>query len=290
MMSNRRMLLLGYLSTLLFPLRGVKSRPSRPPSLLTMQPVAHPGDPVTLGTGPDTLVLTLAGNPDPAKYNSVAVILDGVAVAGPLTISTPGRVTQIFTIKGSWGPLPHVVQIVSGNLPGLGLKNLWVENVSYNFIQGGYTGPNLDNRGGPDVVAALKVWDSAGIVLTFKIPADQAPAAPTPTGSATITGATINGTVHAPAPLADLVTATHAGGALALPPGTWSGSSSVGTACKIIGAGMGKTIVDATGIEIASGKALFVPRVAGVTISDMTIRGAACSDENGAAVCDDGQG
>ena len=163
-MSNRRMLLLGYLSTLLCPLRGVKSQPSRPPSLLTMQPVAHPGDPVTLGTGPDTLVLTLMGNPDPAKYNSVAVILDGVAVAGPLTISTPDRVTQIFTIKGSWGPLPHVVQIVSGNLPGLGLKNLWVENVSYNFIQGGYTGPNFDNRGGPDVVGALKVWDSAGIV------------------------------------------------------------------------------------------------------------------------------
>jgi len=193
-------------------------------------------------------------------------------------------------IKGSWGPLPHAVQIVSGNLPGLGLEFLWVENVSYNFIQGGYTGPNSDNRGGPDVVGALKVWDSAGIVLTFKIPADQAPAPPTPTESATITGATINGAVHAPAPLPNLVTATHAGGALALPPGTWSGSSAVSTARKITGAGMGKTILDATGIEIARGKAVFVPRVAGVTISDMTIRGAAGSDENGAAVRDEGEG
>ncbi|HME24926.1 MAG TPA: hypothetical protein VKI44_26960, partial [Acetobacteraceae bacterium] len=44
-------------------------------------------------------MLTLAGNPDPAKYNSVAAILDGVVIAGPLTISAKEGTNQIFMIS-----------------------------------------------------------------------------------------------------------------------------------------------------------------------------------------------
>src|SRR5271166_4057294 len=105
-----------------------------------------------------------------------------------------------------------------------------------------------------------------------------------------ITGATINGTPHPPDTLANLIAATPSGGTLVLPTGTWSGTAAIGTACTIKGAGMGQTIIDATGVSLTRGKGIFVPMVAGVAFADMTLTGAAVSDLNGAGIREDGPG
>ena len=109
-------------------------------------------------------------------------------------------------------------------------------------------------------------------------------------GPATIAGASINGVPHAPDTLANLIAATPSGGTLVLPAGTWSGTAPIGTACTIKGAGMGQTIIDATGVSLTRGKGIFVPMVAGVAFADMTLKGAAVSDLNGAGIREDRPG
>ena len=105
-----------------------------------------------------------------------------------------------------------------------------------------------------------------------------------------ITGATISGRAHAPDTLKNLIAATPSGGTLVLPAGTWSGTASISTACTIKGAGKGQTIIDATGVSLTRGKGIFVPMVAGVAFTDMTLKGAAVSDLNGAGIREDGPG
>ena len=103
-----------------------------------------------------------------------------------------------------------------------------------------------------------------------------------------ITGATISGRAHAPDTLKNLVAATPSGGTLVLPAGTWSGTAPISTACTIKGADKGQTIIDATGVALTRGKGIFVPMVAGVSFADITLKGAAVSDLNGAGIREDG--
>ena len=114
--------------------------------------------------------------------------------------------------------------------------------------------------------------------------------APRPERAGGIAGATINGVTHAPDTLANLIAATPSGGTLVLPAGTWSGTAPIGTACTIKGAGMGQTIIDATGVSLTRGKGIFVPMVAGVAFANMTLKGAAVSDLNGAGIREDRPG
>jgi hypothetical protein len=96
--------------------------------------------------------------------------------------------------------------------------------------------------------------------------------------------------MHAPDTLANLIAATPSGGTLVLPAGTWSDTAPIGTACTIRGAGKGLTIIDATGVSLTQGKGIFVPMVAGVAFVDMTLKGAAVSDLNGAGIRENGPG
>ena len=47
---------------------------------------------------------------------------------------------------------------------------------------------------------------------------------------------------------------------------------------------MGQTIIDAAGVSLTRGKGIFVPMVAGVAFANMTLKGAAVSDLNGAGI------
>jgi hypothetical protein len=105
-----------------------------------------------------------------------------------------------------------------------------------------------------------------------------------------ITGATISGVTREPDTLANLIAATPFGGTLVLPAGTWSGTAPIRTACTIKGAGAGQTIIDATGVSLTRGKGIFVPMVAGAAFADMTLKGAAVRDLNGAGIREDGPG
>jgi len=261
---------------------------------LKMTPVATPGAPVTLGVGPDSLVLALSstgasGPPD----NVVAILMDGVAIAGPLDITNYGGSGQIFTIQGSWGPLPHNVEIVSGN-SGLGLSNLRILGVSYNFVPLVYNGPSVDARGALPPPNATVLWDNLGLPVTFNsttvVPPPPPPPPPPPS---TISGALINGAAQAPATLASLVAATPSGGTLALPAGNFIGTTSIPVPMTIAGAGMGKTIINATNLEPTYDKAVFVPLAAGITVENMSIENAQISTDlgnNAAAVRDNGPG
>ena len=112
-------------------------------------------------------------------------------------------------------------------------------------------------------------------------------------GPSVITGALLNGAAAAPGTLAALTALVPSGGTLTLPAGTFSGTAPVPVACTIAGAGMGKTIIDCTGLRPSYGKATLLPLVPGVVIEDMTVRGAAVdatSGMNAAGVRDNGPG
>lgn len=248
-----------------------------------MKPVDKPGDPVELGVGPDAIIITVHGT-DPSS-NSMAILLDNKAIAGPLLVSGKAQSRQIFTLRGTWGPLPHSVEFVSGGV-GTGLMGLTVDGVQFNFIPLVYNGGPTDSRGAPYPPNATGgIWDNLGIPLTFSDTHVAPPPPPPPqTALSIIKGATINGAVAAPATLEALVGATPASGVLALPAGTWVGTTLVETVMTIEGAGMGKTIIDCTNLEPTEHKAVFVPTVAGVMFKNMTIKGAAVADRNGAGI------
>lgn len=251
-------------------------------------PAITDGSPVEIGTGPDAIRISCASNlPD---TNVMAIVLDKTAIAGPLTVSGNAweDQTQIFTLHGKWGAAPHNVQFVPGGA-GIELRNLTVKTCTFNFASCGYTGPSLDARGGPDVVGALTVWDNIGAPFIMKVPPDTAPPVPPPSNT-TITGATINGTPHAPDTLANLVAATPAGGTLTLPSGTWGGATSMPAPITVTGQGVGVTTIDATSLDLARGKAVFVPLIAGSVFQQMSIKGAAVTDLNGAAIREDAAG
>src|SRR5512135_2200616 len=66
-----------------------------------------------------------------------------------------------------------------------------------------------------------------------------------------------------------------AGSTLMLPSGKIFGTTSIPAASALVGAGMGKTIIDATGLVPYANKGVLVPLVPGVTISNLSIVGAA---------------
>jgi len=92
--------------------------------------------------------------------------------------------------------------------------------------------------------------------------------------SSQIHGATIDGAAAPLGTLAELEAKVAAGSMLRLPRGRIIGTTGIATASTLIGAGMGKTIIDATGLVPYENKGVLVPLVSGVTISDLSIMGA----------------
>jgi hypothetical protein len=101
---------------------------------------------------------------------------------------------------------------------------------------------------------------------------------PSPT---TIVGSTVNRYSVPMDTLVRLVAALKAGETLVLPPGSVVGATSIALPGTIAGSGPGRTIIDATGISPVQKMSVLLVHVPGVTIRDLSIRGAAISDVDG---------
>jgi hypothetical protein len=215
-----------------------------------------------VGTGPNRLEINLASNPNTGTPNTVAILVNGTAVLGPVTIASFSGMNLIgdntFVLHGPWGSSPKVEII--GIAPN-GIAGIFFNGATIDFqtlvANGAY------GSGGFVFVNAPSLFNSFGsnMVITLPVPI----AAPPVTSTATLTQ--INGQT-----LKQLL-------ALATTPVTLSAGTIVGTGASevsVAGAGIDKTIIDCTGVDPTFDKAAIVVTGA-VTLSDMTIKGASIS-------------
>lgn len=283
---------------------GGTTPPVTPPASGNVYPLAMPagvaaGAPVTLGTGPNSIVIYASNNPGSGIVNQFVVVGNfgstQTALAGPLTCSSNVGMSQagsqVFTINGDFAGLTSVGIVAAGS----GISGLWINELTVNLLPWSTNTDAINSRGTGTPNYGTLAFNSNGANEVW-LPQSAIPAAPIPppaTPPTTISGATIGGTAHSAATLATLVAATPTGGTLALPAGTFVGTSTLPNACTVTGAGMGKTVIDGTGITPAYSKALLVPLVAGATIKNLTLQNAsivASQGNNAAGVRDNGAG
>lgn len=266
--------------------------PPPPPSqgILTMPANVAPDTDYSVGSGADQLTFQIGL--EPTSPNAIFdVLIDGVGVAQGLVVTTKAESIggQRITLNGNWGPGPHTIeQIYTDPAAGNGTFNNLVQyNLAPCYANGGY-----DSRGVMSVNATsvfltkghIINWTTSPVNATAPV-SGAAGVGPTLT---TITG-TVNG-VSKTGTLANLVADLTTGGTLVLPATGIVGTAPINAAGTISGAGQGKTVIDCTGLTPDMSKGVFVPTVPGVVISNMTIKGAAVSDDNGAGVRDAADG
>jgi hypothetical protein len=106
------------------------------PATFSLGAVPPPRGPVTIGNGPDSIVLGISENAyqGDAKFT---VSVDGVQVDGVQTATASHQFfqTQAFTVLGNFGAGPHnvAVEFLNDAYGGTALtdRNLWVDNVAY---------------------------------------------------------------------------------------------------------------------------------------------------------------
>jgi hypothetical protein len=271
-------------------------------------PLAVPATPgganVSVGTGAsqiDVYIANTPGNTVPAQF-SVGVTPDQTAYPGAATVvvTQPFTVTsnngesqgaaQVLTIKGAFGASPTIYIYPEGN----GINGMWCW-LNYNLMPFQANADADNSRGTGTPVYGTMIFDSNANQIEWLSPSviPAVPVAPPAATLSTITGATINGTVAAADTLANLIAATPTAGTLVLPAGTFVGTAAIPNQCTITGAGMGKTIIDCTGLTPNQSKAVLVPSVPGIVIQDLTVQGAAIAAAlgmNAAGVRDSGPG
>lgn len=264
---------------------------------LAMPPGIKGNAPVTMGTGPDILVAVLGFGNHVAVAPQFAILLDGVPIAAPLTLSTetgPGfQNPQVWTIRGAWGPGPHVIRFqgITGTL-----NNMSFVVVTYNY-RPYVTNTTTDSRNSRNVNAG-QFWVSNGISTVDFVPAPAQPAPSEPPAASKYTaaptrivGARINGNPTGTGTLDQLLAVTPARATLALPAGTILGTAALDKPITLTGAGAGKTVLTCAGLEPTADKAILVPHTGGMAISGLTLRGAEISADagnNAAGVRDSG--
>lgn len=234
----------------------------------TPVPPANTG--TTVGTGPDKIEIIVANMNN--GNNVFRVKMDGVQVTGDLTCTT-GDVRaaggQLFTIFGAWGPAPHRITY-SPQASGLG--GAWINAVYYNGNRKVFNGLDPSSSHPGTFVNALNVWDGSNQDVTFADPiavvggGGSGGTTPPPF---TIIAATVDGVARSDT-LDNLAKAANT--AIALPAGTFIGSALLTKALAVTGAGVGKTILDGTGIRLAFDKAGLVPNTIGSLISGITFQ------------------
>tara|TARA_R110000868_G_C10969754_1_gene769603 strand:+ start:7816 stop:9357 length:1542 start_codon:yes stop_codon:yes gene_type:complete len=241
---------------------------------LTMAPVTTPGDPVTIGVGPDVIQMRLNAGTTLGDTATIAVFVNDMRVAAPLTVTGHAGMSdgQIFSIHGSFGVSPHVIDIIG---TGAGDEGLWINSVAVNDRPLVYNGGPLDNRATQPPPNSPGVWNNRGLPVRFGpftavappvVVEPTAPSTPPSVITARINGVTQTGT------LGELVASLSANDILTLPEGIFHGTAAIMVPCTIQGAGVGRTILDGTGMRPTYDKACLVPTVPGVTIKALTIR------------------
>ena len=259
--------------------------------LLQMPTGITGGAPVTIGTGPNTLVLNVSNDNTPPDC-TFSVVINNVAITGPLDISAyvaTQSAGQTFTINMTLGLAPYVVQLVAG--PS-GMQGAIINLVTLNGVPF-VTQTQTDSRGSQNVNAYSTFISNDAPVTIWTVPiAVVAPPPPPPPATLSQIAATVNGVAKTDT-LANLLTDTPTGGKLILPAGTFAGTGNIPNAITVIGAGMGKTIINGLNVEPSYDKALFVPQVHGTILEKMTLENAAISvalGNNAAGVRDNGAG
>jgi hypothetical protein len=230
----------------------------------------------TAGEGPNRLDFYLASNPQGGVPNNIIILVNNKAVIAPnftvtSMVGTSTASDNHLVLKGPWGPSP-IVQI-KGVAPN-GINGLWMNGCTIDYVD--LVGNGVYNSRGGAIVNSPTVWVSNGSNITLTLPV----AAATSTAAPAATLTQINGL-----PLSGLLSAAAPGSTTTLPAETIVGTSLV--PANVAGAGMGKTVVDATNVAITYSKGILVPSANGVTISQMTVQNAYINADlglNGAGV------
>jgi hypothetical protein len=239
---------------------------------IPMPPGIAAGAPVTLGAGPDALVLLLANNPNTPLACSVGVLLNGEPLAGPLAVSSWAGASggQVFTILGNWGTATPVVELVG---EGSGDAALWINAVTYNLA------PLVTQQGAAN---QAHYWASQGETVTFGAPvAVVAPPPPPPSQTLSLIPAQIGtggGSLLKTDTLPNLLAAVPAGATITLGAGHWAAAATAPNACTIQGAvgptGANLTTLDCTGVAPAWGKAVIDILASGTVVRNLIVKGA----------------
>jgi hypothetical protein len=291
-----------------------------PPPILQMPADITGNMPVSIGTGPDPITLQLNYGGPQATDITFAVLFCGVAVAGPLTLTSTttaiGGVPQVFTILGNFDQLIPAGGQPNVTLQGinLGFNNLSVQSCTYKFVAM-ISNTIIDSRSAPNGAGAFWVSNNANPITFIPAgaaiapPAGGAPPVTTPPAAtntdSTISGALINGTAAAAGTLQAIVTAAPAGAALQLPASPaatpFYGAATIPVALTIVGNGMqlsgpgaavnaAATVISGAITEgLPLSKAIIVPQAAGVSLANMTLTQGTIPSalgNNGAAVRD----
>jgi hypothetical protein len=244
------------------------------------------GAPVTLGTGPNSIQLTLSNNPGtPGNCEFVVIMQQGTvqtAIAGPLTVTAGVGASmagsQIFTINGDFTGMTGFEITAYGT----GLNGMWVNSATVGLIPWECNADAANSRGTGSPNYQPTIFNSNGTNMVF-LPASAIPAQPIPTPAPALTTipATIAGSPRSDT-LANLMVDLTAGQTLTLPAGTFVGTGAINVAGTVTGVAMGTTTINCTGLEPYQDKAVLLPTVPGVTIANLTIEGAAIAASLGA--------
>ncbi len=233
------------------------------------------GAPVDIGTGPDTIDILMSNALDATKPDSnFAVLMDGKAIAGPLTCTSRGGLdktkSQHFITRGSWGPSPHTIGIVQA---GAGFAEYALNAMSYDLVPCYFNGV-ADSRGNASVNATHIINTNGSNTFWTTEPSTATGGAGVPTG-----GAAGDPTMQA------MIAATPAGGLLTLANGVIKGVAKIDHPITIQGAGLGQTLIDVTGLALAGpNRGAFAPIVPGCLFKGMSIKGAHYSDNTAAGI------
>ncbi len=255
--------------------------------------------PVTLGTGPDQIVLGGACNPG-AGFASNGFSLVGVfgtaqaALTGALECTSQtgiGAGEQVFTINADLaGMTGLIVQTVAGQMNLMFTNSLQVNGIGWLTDT---DAPTVNSRSTGTPLYATSLFDSGGGSALW-LPPSAIPVVvppPPPATQTTISGAT--GSPVTSGTLAAIVAGVSAGGTLTLPAGIIVATAKMSVQMTLAGAGPGVTILDAANLPLDETKAILVLGAGGVVVEKLTLRNAAISaanGNNGAGARDDGPG
>jgi hypothetical protein len=259
-----------------------------------------------------SITLTITG--DDAKFPAVIAALAVTAVPATGAASGGATVAPAFTpsINGTVVPAPpQTDQVQTGfiiDAAGNKFSLIYEKGAEFPYLYVNLTQITtanqlviIDATVGPSapvsVNAVVYVWDLAtlykwsggALVAVTAIPANPnpdppimgivaAPVVPPPAGSVVTGAAPVTATATG---MVAAISAAVAGATVTLSAGVYTETCAIAQPITLNGAGIGATTLNCTGLTPNQQKAVLVPSVAGITISDLSITGSAIPDGSG---------